>query len=515
MRWWLVAFSLWAVWVIRAHNILAMPVFVDESLHMMRAQVAYQFTDPKASFLPAKLLLYYYFGLFDLQDHNGLWISRQALALMSPLAASLSFAIVHSLTRSYWKSLVTIWLHGLTPLLIFFERMAMSDPFVMTLALSVVWASIHFARKPTPKRAALTGFLLGLTLLAKLTALPLMIVPILGLYFLGRYPVEIGFKSAWHILSANFKHLAICYGVVGLILLPFVSYMLYREINPPDEKPEVVDSWLFTPAERNRIEQIGYNLETYAESLSKFNALVMLVFIVILVVSVLNRRYDAKEAYIFLSLFATWGFIVVAAAFPSTRYLVLGFPLVLIFITAFFPDFDYASNSIGLIVLPLAGCAAVILGLNFVGHIWSDPSTLDLGKQDRWEYVTHTSSGYGLRDAAPDILYLPEIDSQIPLTGFVGNCHSLRWYFPENHKVDLHCPYFKFNESMIPAVMAEWEQKVNDVGEWYFLVEDAGIIDFRSMNVTPELIASYDRPQNGVRVWLYRVTPGKSDAWFK
>ncbi|MBZ0309626.1 MAG: hypothetical protein K8I82_26415, partial [Anaerolineae bacterium] len=122
--------------------------------------------------------------------------------------------------------------------------------------------------------------------------------------------------------------------------------------------------------------------------------------------------------------------------------------------------------------------------------------------------------GYGLREAVPDILALPEINGEIPLTGFVGNCHSLRLYFPENHPVNLNCPYFKFNESMIPEVVAQWEQKVTETGSWYFLVEDAGIIDFRTMRVSPELIASYPRPHDGVRVWLYRVTPGEGNAWF-
>lgn len=517
----LVVLSLWVVWAIRAHDILAMPAFVDESLHIMRAQAVYQFTDEKSSFLLAKLLLYYYFGLFDPQDHNALWLTRQALALIAPLSAALSYAIVYHLTRSYWKSLITVWLHGLTPLLIFFERMAMSDPFVMMFGLAVVWAGMHFAEKPNARHAAILGFLLGLTLLAKLTAVPLLVVPILALYFLGRYPLNVtrGFipllKSARFILAIHFKNLVICYSVMGLILLPFVGYMLYREINPPEEKPEVVDSWLFTPTERNRIEQIGYNVERYTESLIQLNALILLLFGMVLVVGLLNRRNMAQKAYLLLTLAATWGFIGVVAAFPSTRYLVLGFPILLIFSTTFFPDVNQANNGIGLIALPLLSCAALTMSAAFIFAIWNDPAHLTLGEQDNWEYRTHTSSGYGLREAVPDILALPEIEGKIRLTGFVGNCHSLRLYFPENHQVDLHCPYFKFNDSMIPDIMTRWEQQVNDSGRWYFLVEDADIIDFEAMALAPELIATYDRPHEGVRVWLYRVTPGEGDGWFK
>src|SRR5688572_30520003 len=128
-RWLLVVFSLWVVWAIRAHDILKMPAFVDESLHILRAQVVYEFTDPRASLMPAKLLTYYYLGLFDPQDHNGLWLSRQAIALLAPISAALCFALVKTFTRSFALSLLVIWLYAVAPFFVFFERLALSDPF--------------------------------------------------------------------------------------------------------------------------------------------------------------------------------------------------------------------------------------------------------------------------------------------------------------------------------------------------------------------------------------------------
>lgn len=504
----LVVVSLWVVWAVRAHAILAMPAFVDESLHIMRAQVVYEFTDEKASFLPAKLLLYYYLGLFTPQDHNALWLTRQALALMSPLAAALSFALTYSLTRSYWKGVFVIWLHGFTPLLIFFDRLAMSDPFVMMFALGLAWASLLFARHPTPKRSIITGLLLGLALLAKLTAVPLVFVPPLAVYLLSP-------ASARQIYIMYFRPLLMCFSITLLVMLPFAGYMLYREIDPPEEKPEVVDSWLFTPENRNRVEQIGFNIETYNESLRLLIGPLTLVFLLAFAASFMSPRFDQK-LYLLLTTGAVWGFILVVSAFPSTRYLVLGFPFLLIFTAVFLVGYDSSKTHVKLLNL-FAGIgllAFFVFALHFISDIWENPTRLSLSKQDEWEYFSHTSSGYGLRDAASDILALPTIGGEIPLTGFVGNCHSLRLYFPEKHPVNLNCPYFKFDESMIPAVMARWEQQVAETGEWYFLVEDAGIIDFRSMDVTPEYLASYARPHNGIRVWLYRVTPGESDAWF-
>ncbi len=529
-RLFLAALSLWVVWAIRAHAILTMPAFVDESLHIMRAQVVYEFTDEKASFLPAKLLLYYYFGLFNPQDDNGLWLSRQALALVSLLAAALSFALVKTFTRSYWKSLLVIWLYGLTPLLIFFERLAMSDPFVTVFALALVWSSVLFARHPTPRRAVITGLLLGFTLLAKLTALPLAIVPLLAVYLftLTPNPSPLMGEGLFPPLSRSgrgggevrdklqsAKPLLLCYIVAALMLLPFVGYMVYREVNPPDEKPEVVDSWLITPENLSRLEQMGYNIETYNESLRLLIGPLTFIFLLALAASFLSQNHRPK-IYLLLITAAAWGFILVVSAFPSTRYLILGFPFLLIFTAVFLLGYDARQPHVQLLYLfSLVGFIAFLFySIHFIAGLWDNPTRLFLSKQDQWEYFSHTSSGYGLREAVPDILALPEINGEIPLTGFVGNCHSLRLYFPKNHDVNLNCPYFKFNESMIPEVVAKWEQEVAETGSWYFLVEDAGIIDFRTMNVTPELISSYARPHDGVRVWLYRVTPGEGNAWF-
>ncbi|NJL95621.1 MAG: hypothetical protein HC915_18775, partial [Anaerolineae bacterium] len=137
-RWALLALSLWAVWALRAHHILALPGFVDESLHILRAQVVFQFSDPVASFLPRKLLLYYYLGLFGLQDHNALWLARQAVALLAPLGAALSFALAWRMTRHFGAALAVVWLYALSPFLAFFERMALADPLVSVLGLAVL-----------------------------------------------------------------------------------------------------------------------------------------------------------------------------------------------------------------------------------------------------------------------------------------------------------------------------------------------------------------------------------------
>jgi len=272
LYWVIVCVSLWVIYAIRAHNILALPAFVDESLHIMRAQVVFEFTDAVASFLPGKLLVYYYFGLFDPQNPSALWLTRQAIALLAPLSAALCFAIVRRVTRHDGASLLVLWLYGASPLLIFFDRMALSDPFVMLFALAMVWGGLAWASQPTDKNSAITGGLFGFALLAKLTALPLAIVPPLLLWWRGG------------IQAMNLKRLIPIYLVAGMVLAPSFAYVVYQEVAQLDNKQEVVTQSLFVPEDRSRVEQITFNLETYAEAIGAFypTGLGLLIAIVIL-----------------------------------------------------------------------------------------------------------------------------------------------------------------------------------------------------------------------------------------
>src|SRR5690606_22623358 len=127
--------------------------------------------DPIASRLPGKLLLYYYLGLFQPQAHNGMWIGRQAVALLAPLTAALCFAVVKTFTRSDKAGLCAILLYAVLPFALFFERMALSDPLTAVFTTALIWQSVLLAKCPTLNKAASAGLLLGLASLAKLSAL--------------------------------------------------------------------------------------------------------------------------------------------------------------------------------------------------------------------------------------------------------------------------------------------------------------------------------------------------------
>ncbi len=509
-RFWVMVLLLWGIWFVRAYNIMAMPIFVDESLHIIRAQVVYDFTDAKASILPAKLLLYYYLGLFDPQDVGGAWLSRQAVALLAPLSAALTALLAQKLFKSWRVGMLALVIYAVLPFFVFFDRMAFADPFAMLFGIALAILSLNLARRPSRRNALYVGAMLGTAMLAKLTAAPWLLLPPLAAWFFG------GWNRQQYL-----RYGSIVAAVVALMFVPSAAYMVYQEINPPENKVESVEQDLFTPAERDRIEQITYNLETYIESTYTMFTTPLLGLLVVLGIWQFTRT---PRAVLYLLAFGllVWVPITITAARPSTRYLVAGVPGFLLILSAGFNALILLANrargTTKQIVRFAVGMAALVVllglleGAEFVQHAWNEPQNLALAERDIWEYYQQSAAGYPLAQAADDITQLEPMPghasgNSIPMAGFVGACHAMRLYFPASADVGLHCPYYEWSPDEDDATLAAWEDRVRNDGTWYFLTDtEEQPMNVYTLNLDVEVIATYQRPHDGIPVQLLKVS---------
>ncbi|KAB2866277.1 MAG: hypothetical protein F9K46_02645, partial [Anaerolineae bacterium] len=294
-RLWLMVGLLWLLWFTRAHDIMALAVFVDESLHILRAQMVFDFNDATASILPGKLLLYYYLGLFVPQNVGGAWLSREAIALLALLGAALTFALARQLFHRWSISLLAVILYALSPFMLFFERMALSDTFTMIFGLSLAIVSLKLACQPTRKNSILVGLLFGLALLAKLIALPWILLPFLALRLWGQANVR------------QLRNKAVIIGIAAAVpLLPSAFYVVYQEAAQIENKQEVVTTTLFVPESQSRIEQISHNLDIYTEAV--WTMLTPPLLFLILCLTFWQIRRQPKEIFYLLSItFSVWG----------------------------------------------------------------------------------------------------------------------------------------------------------------------------------------------------------------
>lgn len=508
-RLWLSVALLWLIWFVRAHNIMAMPVFVDESLHIIRAQVVYDFSDAKASILPAKLLLYYYLGLFDPQDVGGAWLSRQAVALLAPLSAALTSLLARYLFRRWRVAFFSLALYAILPFFLFFDRMAFADPFAMMFGIALAILSLQLAKAPSHRHAVYVGVMLGIAMLAKLTAAPWALLPPLAAYLFGQWQ--------W----ADYRRYgAIVAGIVVLMFVPSLVYMTYQEINPPENKVESVEQDLFTPAERGRFEQIGHNIETYAEAAEAMFTRPWLLVLIGLGFYQISRQPRAGW-YLLAFAALVWLPITITAARPSTRYLVAGVPGLLLLLTAGFDGIlqkiEHSTGQERRLAQGAFAISGILLlfgawqSLTFIYNTWQDPTRLQLAERDIWEYYQNTAAGYPLREAAADVEKLPTIENHpsgntIPLAAFVGACHTMRLYFSNDTDVGLYCPYYGWSPDTADETLQSWEDRVQADGVWYFLADIEQPMDVFGLNLVYEEIATYERPHHGVPVLLLRVS---------
>ncbi|HLA41923.1 MAG TPA: glycosyltransferase family 39 protein, partial [Aggregatilineales bacterium] len=165
---------------LRTHENLALPGYADESHHLRRAEVAWDFNiDGYASYIPGKLLLYYYLGLFETQRENYLPVSRLAVALITLLGGAGIYAIGKELIDQR-VGIMALFLYIVMPFTLFYDRMALADPLTLAVLMLATWSLLLWVKKPTIKRGAITGVLLILPPLAKLTALAVVAAPVLA-----------------------------------------------------------------------------------------------------------------------------------------------------------------------------------------------------------------------------------------------------------------------------------------------------------------------------------------------
>ncbi|MGB1286646.1 MAG: glycosyltransferase family 39 protein [Aggregatilineales bacterium] len=155
---------------LRIHNSDVQPPYVDEGFHITRAVRVWDFAENPGRFSHGKVLLYFWMGLFEGNNTSLtiLPVARMSVALFSMITVSMLYLFGRKFA-GHSAGLLAMLLYTLSPLAIFYERMAMADPLASGLLALALWRCMIFVKRPTFQQGAIIGVLLGLTTLAKLT----------------------------------------------------------------------------------------------------------------------------------------------------------------------------------------------------------------------------------------------------------------------------------------------------------------------------------------------------------
>lgn len=489
--------------LIRAHNITALPLFVDEGNHIRRAATVYDLENHPAVESHGKFLFYFVPGVFDLKHQDtALFLSRISVALSSLLTGAVVFLIARRLFGQR-VALAAIAFYAFLPYAFFFERTALSDPWAGFIATCLVWMTIRFAAKPTYGRAMWVGVFMALTPAAKLTMAFVNFLPLFALLLFAPY------ASLKDLFIRYFPHglraIAVVIGLWSLVFIPAaiqyydgVDYALY-------------DTWLV-----NATTKADTFWGKVSDNWEKMTLLISLpATLLLLIASPLGlylKHYRKQMALVLLWLALAWltTFFLVGRNSFQSRYLTAGTPAIavlfgagiIILADSLIKNVRYASYAAatGIVLW------AVTFSVPFAQKAATDPTQLDMPWLDSQNYFEGNFNGYALLDA---MAYVEENgekhNGKVHLVLGTRFCMPRLYEFPElyyrcDKRVDLANPA---RRSTIPYFL---NPLLNDI-PLYLIAEDTMLEPQANWFAVPEFLTRFDKPhgEGYVTVWRMRL----------
>jgi hypothetical protein len=512
--------------MLRTHHTLKQPAFVDENYHVRRGEIVYRFDQNPIEFANGKLLFYYWLGAFAPTGDSALADGRLAVAVFS-LITSAGAATVARALFGRRALLPALALYALAPYAVFFERMALADPFAGGLATLTICLSIRLARSPQPTRrlGALTGLLLGMTTLAKLTTLPMLAMPILTAALLGpirpmawnRAALRAWIRALWRCYRPAWMGIAV---TVGILWSLFFSGMIAYRVS--GEQPKFFTQKLVhdAPGDLGLLDSVWDTLVGAGYFLTVFAVILLAALIGLL----LWRRTKAGGLAL-IWLVALWTPVIVLGNPVQTRYLMAGVPaLAVLFGGGCAVLFEIAPPRYHAqrIVAAAISLWALAFALPFAWRASTDPDSLRLPKNDIFSYISGPYAGWGTRDALEYLIANGERVAvpvegreepvwQIPAVGVLQHCGSISLHVTQDFIWS--CIDTKiFPIGAIPADVRQWGPLMEGVETWpfvYLVTEFAGRVP-DDLHQEWELIYASPRPLGGWTVAVWRVTAQES-----
>jgi 4-amino-4-deoxy-L-arabinose transferase-like glycosyltransferase len=509
------------------------PYFVDELRHIERGRTVWSFQDLRISTTPGKFLLYYWLGLFDLPRHEPGWISRTAVALFSMLGAAGTFALARQLFDRRVALLALVLLVGL-PFMMFYERLALSDPLAASTTVLVAWWSLVFARNPRPKHGLILGLLVSGMLAAKILSAPLVILPGVAIFLFSPHwqfeqnrPIRPQIRQFINIYGRGTLY---AMAITGLIWGVLILLYVLRGVIAPDQTAPIVDRYLYEGVRRTTgASQVATPWELWYTNWWRFEQILyymwgpILILLGLISAWFMYHRYPRQALFLGIAPLIIWGLVIFSAGQLTTRYTILPGHLAIIVLSAGIWSLQEVLRQhlrqTWLAQAPLL--AVVIWGISFstpfYANLVQEPQSLDIPERDEWEYFSN-QTGYGLRDALLDIAEMPAISegSDLPIVfGMVRNCSFLPSHIPAETPIQILCTeegddWARTDYPDRHLSIRKIEQLARRYDRYYLILEELehnSLLSKWEVDVQFQYITTYERPFDGVDVNLYIVWP--------
>ena len=369
--------------ILRLIHLTIIPVFADEAIYIRWSQI--MASEPTLRFLPlsdGKQPLFMWILMFYVKRMSDPLLAGRLLSVASGLGSMLGlFLLTYHIFKSKLAAIFASILWAVSPLSLFFDRMALVDSMLTCFGIWTLYLSLITAESLRLDMAMLTGFALGFAGLTKSPAL----------FFAALIPVSV-------ILLKKPKDLLKYTGLLAVIyIIAFAMYNIQRLGPNFNLLTSRTGDYVF-PLSRIFVyptDPIRYNLPTTFSWLFAMGPIGLLLLAIVGVV--LNYKKHARYILILGAWFlAPLLFEAEYTRSFTLRYVLFLVPPLYVFAASAFDKLNskwkYLTALIFIIFVVQAGV--------FDFHLLTNPEKADFPTRERSGYFQEWTSGIGIKEAA-------------------------------------------------------------------------------------------------------------------
>jgi 4-amino-4-deoxy-L-arabinose transferase-like glycosyltransferase len=463
---------------------MALPIFVDEGLHISRAQGMLNSGDYIHGTGAGKFLhIWWLTSVLHLFDSP--LLSARLLSVIAGLSSALT---VFLLARLWWPKHNLGWLAAFIyialPLPLMNDRMALADNLLTTLTMLILIFSVRHTNQLSRATSFALGICLGLSYLTKLNGLIYFVIPIFSVIFLSK---------DWKI---SFKSLLLPYLVAFVVILPTIPEFLnqflsvaIRGLPNPLEPIPTWQWWLYGLAET------WFDITTY----TTWPVLTLASIRLLYDLKSGNRKASLLMALLFITPLI---YIFLGKDVWYSRYLLPMVPILAMLAARTLADLAQLSAQITFgpqkIWLPFLCFVLLMPSFVFDYHLVKQPDKAALTPVDRWQYIVGWPAGYGLPQA---VAWLEqEATANGPFTLITTRFSSpvqegIRLYLQGQPNIYLVSADWRSQKTQLPDLIKE------QIRPTFIILNEPADQDQEPLtSLCPTTLATFPKPENHSRL---------------
>lgn len=417
--------------LIRITGLTLLPVFCDEGIYIHWAQIISRNFSDKA-FIPltdGKTPLFMWLVVPFLTIFSDPLIAGRFVSILSGLS---TLSVAYLLTATFFTKRITyiaLIFFTTTPLIVFFDRMALADSLLGSLSLWSLYLSLLVATKPNWKNIFLLGLILGTGIWVKTPGIfSFLTLPIALLaYDYSLFQIKDFFQKIFTLLLSA----AIGLGLYNILR---VSHH-FQNLSERNEDYHFPISRIFSTP----FDPLSGHVISLTDWLPKFFTWPILLLILASIPLIIYKR-NRIALIIFL-----WGLLplvplVLLLKVFTVRYILFGmYPFLILASWALVTIFDKTRIRKNNLYLSIILFIILIPSLVFDYFLTTDPTKAPLPQSERKTYLEEWTAGYGLKEIADYLIEESKKQNILVVTdGFFGTLpDGLQIYLQDNKNISI------------------------------------------------------------------------------